>query len=96
MVKHIVLTSLLERSPENIDKVRTVMLSMKENIPLIREISVHEDILHVPDSFDIVLEATFDNKADLLEYVQHPYHMVNVAGELSKYCKDTRIIDYEF
>lgn len=96
MVKHIVCAKLKDPTPENLSAMKTLMLSMKDNISLIRKISFEVDILHSPDSFDMMLFTEFDSKEDLMTYAAHPYHAQYVASESSKYVTEVRIMDFEF
>ena len=96
MVKHIVSFKLKERTPENIEIMKKLILSMKDNIDLIRDIRVEEDLLHTPDSFDLMLFADFDSKADLEAYVKHPYHWEYVGGMSKAYVSEVHPFDYEY
>ncbi len=96
MVKHIVCAKLKDPTPENISTMKNLMLSMKDNISLIKALSVEEDFLHSPDSFDIMLFAEFDSKDELMQYIAHPYHAQYIQTESAKYVSDIRIMDFEF
>ena len=75
---------------------KALMLSMKDNISLIRALSVEEDFLHSPDSFDIMLFAEFGSRDELMQYIAHPYHAQYIQTESAKYVSDIRIMDFEF
>ena len=46
MIKHVVCFKLKDNSPENCEKAKEVLLSMKGNVPLVRDIAVGLDFLH--------------------------------------------------
>lgn len=95
MVNHIVCFKLKERTQENIDFMKNLIMSMKDNIDLIRSLRVEEDFLHAPDSFDLMLFAEFDSREDLMAYVQHPYHMDYVGKTSMPYVSAVHPFDYE-
>lgn len=96
MIKHIVTAKLKENTPEYLKAQMDLMLSMKENIPFIKEHEVHADFFHAPVSFDIVAISTFENKEDFMGYISHPYHADFVQTESNKYVSEIRIVDFEF
>ena len=80
MVKHVVCFKLKDNSPEACQKAKEVLMGMKGEVELLREISVGIDFLHSPRSYDLILETVFDSKEDLAAYQEHPYH-VNVVKQ---------------
>ena len=59
MIKHIVCFKLKEG--ESAEKAKEVLMSMKGNVPLIRDIEVGVDILHSERSYDIILSVVLDD-----------------------------------
>ena len=93
MIKHIVCFKLNEgESPE---KAKEVLLSMKGNVPLIREIEVGVDVLHSERSYDVVLSVVLDDMNALEEYQKDPYHCEVVKKHMHKVRKSSVAIDYE-
>lgn len=94
MITHIVFFKLKDRSPENIQKTRDVLLDMDGKIPQLRHLEVGVDILRTERSYDLALIAKFDSLADLEAYQVHPVHqrvLEYIAG-----VKDTTLaVDYE-
>ena len=68
MIRHIVCFKLKDHSEEACETARDILLSMKDNVPLVREISVGIDFLHSPRSYDLILQVTLDNREALNDY----------------------------
>ena len=60
MVKHILFVKMKDNSIEQCEKVKVLFLSMKEQIPFLREVQVGIDYLHSQRSYDVVLELVVD------------------------------------
>ena len=75
MVNHIVLFYMKDKSEVNLQKTKELLLSMRDEIPEIRKISVGIDFLHSERSCDIALEVVVDDEAALEAYQNHPYHV---------------------
>lgn len=95
MIKHIVCFKLKDNSLENCEKARDVLLSMKENVDLLRRIEVGIDFLHSERSYDIILETLFDSKEDLEAYQKDPYHCEVVKKHMHAVRESSIAIDYE-
>ena len=74
MIKHVVCFKLAEPSEDSLKKTRDILLSMKGNVPMLRDIEVGVDFLHSSRSYDIILIVTLDSKEDLDKYQNDPYH----------------------
>ena len=61
MVKHILFVKMKDNSIEQCEKVKALFLSMKEQIPFLREVQVGIDYLHSQRSYDVVLELVVDD-----------------------------------
>lgn len=94
MLTHIVLFKLIDRSPENVEKARGVLMSMEGKIPLLRHLEVGVDVLHSERSYDLALVTKFDSLDNMQSYQVHPVHV-----EISNYMKSVRessiTLDYE-
>ena len=96
MVKHIVCFKLKDNSEENCKKAQEVLLSMKDNVELLRDIQVGVDFLHSERSCDVVLEVVVDDRAALEAYQNHPYHVNGVKKHMHAVRESSVSADYEF
>ena len=95
MIKHIVCFKLKNPAEEECRKAADVLLSMKGNVELLRDIQVGIDFLHSERSYDLILEVILDSKEALDAYQEHPYH-VNVVKKHMHAVRETSVaIDYE-
>lgn len=95
MIKHIVCFKLKDNSIENCEKAKEILLSMKGNVPLIRDISVGIDFLHSERSYDIILEVILDDADALEAYQNDPYHCSVVKTHMHAVRESCVAIDYE-
>ncbi len=94
MIKHIVCFKLKNPTEEECRKAADVLLSMKGNVELIRDIQVGIDFLRSERSYDLILEVILDSKEALDAYQEHPYH-VNVVKKHMHAVRETSVaIDY--
>ena len=96
MVKHIVCFKLKDNSEENCKTAQEVLLSMKDNVELLRDIQVGVDFLHSERSCDVVLEVVVDDRAALEAYQNHPYHVNVVKKHMHAVRESSVSADYEF
>ena len=96
MVKHIVCFKLKDNSEENCKKAQEVLLSMKDNVELLRDLQVGVDFLHSERSCDVVLEVVVDDRAALEAYQNHPYHVNVVKKHMHAVRESSVSADYEF
>lgn len=94
MITHIVLFKLVDRSPENIEKARDVLMDMEGKIPQLRHLEVGTDVLRSPRSYDLALVTKFDSMDDLQTYQAHPVH-VKVADYMASVRESAVAVDYE-
>ena len=96
MIKHIVCFKLKDNSYEACLKAKEVLMGMKENVSLLRDITVGIDFLHSQRSYDLILEVILDSKEDLEKYQNDKYH-VEVVKKYMHSVRETSIaVDYEF
>lgn len=74
MIKHVVCFQLKDRSAESCEAAKKVLLGMKGNVPMMRDIFVGVDFLHSERSYDVILEVLLDSREDLDRYQKDPYH----------------------
>lgn len=96
MVKHILFVKMKDNSLEECEKVKSLFLSMKEHIHVLRELYVGIDYLHSQRSYDIALELIVDNREALEMYQQDPYHVQQVKSYIHNVCSNSVIVDYEY
>lgn len=95
MIKHIVCFKLKDNSPEQCQKAAEVLLSMKGNVELLRDIEVGVDFLHSQRSYDVVLQVVLDDARALEEYQQDSYHCDVVKKHMHAVTETSVAIDYE-
>lgn len=95
MVKHVVCFKLLNNCPEECRKAQEVLMSMKGNVPQIREIEVGVDFLHSPRSYDVHLEVLLDDHQALEAYQQDPYHCNVVKKHMHAVTEKSVAVDWE-
>ncbi|WP_291582868.1 Dabb family protein [Clostridium sp. UBA6640] len=95
MFTHIVFFKLKETTYENLQKAKNILLSMEENIPMLKYLEVGLDELHTERSYDIVLITRFDSLDDMNAYQIHPYHVAQVLTPLKDMIESSKAVDYE-
>ena len=93
MIKHIVCFKLKEG--EDVNKAKEVLLSMKDNVPMLKEIQVGVDILHSERSYDLYLSVVVEDMKALEEYQNHPYHVEVVKTHMHKVRTSSVAVDFE-
>ncbi len=92
MIKHIVCFKLNEG--EDPEKAKEVLLSMKGNVPLLRDIEVGIDELHSTRSYDVILSVLLDDMKALEDYQADEYHVNVVKKHMHSVTKQSVAIDY--
>ena len=93
MIKHIVCFKLNEgESPE---KAKEVLLGMKGNVPMLRDIEVGVDFLHSARSYDVILAVVLDDAEALSAYQNDPYHVDVVKKHMHAVTKTSVAVDFE-
>ena len=95
MVKHVICFKLFEDSVEARNKAREVLLSMKGQVPQVKDIDVHVDQLRSGRSFDVMLEVLVDDWAALDAYQQDPYHCGVVKKHMHAVTEKSVAMDFE-
>ena len=96
MIKHVVCYQLHERTENKKQEVKTMFMSMKDKIEVIKELQVGLDFLKSERSYDVVLEITFDSVEDMNSYQKHPYHLNTVKPFMGAAKELSVSVDYEF
>lgn len=95
MIRHIVCFKLKDNSEEACKLAQNILLSMGDNVPLVREISVGIDFLHSSRSYDLILQVTLDDREALKDYQQDPYHVTVVKKHMHAVTEGSVAVDYE-
>ena len=96
MVRHIVMFSLKDKSPKKLEEAKRVLLSMKDNVPMLKNIEVGVDFLHSSRSFDLVLITDFSTRKDSFDYQEDEYHKTVVKTYMHAHVEKSVAIDYEY
>ena len=94
MFHHVVLFKLKDNSEKNIQKVRTILLSMEGNISVLEHLEVGVNVLSSDRSYDIFIKASFLNEEDYHIYQEDPYHVDRVIYFLKPLLEDSKTCDY--
>lgn len=95
MITHIVFFKLVVSSPENVQAVQEVLLSMQGKIPQLLHLEVGADLVRSDRSYDLALVTRFASLADLQAYQIHPYHAETVVPFVKKVVQSSVTVDYE-
>ena len=94
MIKHIVCFKLKDHSEANKLKAKEVLLSMKGNVPMIRNIEVGVDFLQSDRSYDLILQVELDDAEALNAYQEDPYHVSVVKKHMHQVRETSVAVDY--
>jgi hypothetical protein len=94
MLTHVVFFKLNERTLENAQKLREVLLSMTGKIPQIKHMEAGVNVVPSERAYDVVLFQRFDSLRDLQEYQAHPNHQ-DVLKYLLAVTASRVSVDYE-
>lgn len=95
MIKHIVCFKLKDNGDAEKQKVKELLLSMRSNVPTVKDIEVGCDFLGSPRSYDIILQVTLDDKSVLDEYQNDSYHVNVVKKYMHEASESSVAVDYE-
>ena len=93
MIRHVVILKLKENAP--INKIKTEILNLKNEITEILNIEVGLDIGFDPTSDDLCIIADFNNIKDLEIYAKHPKHLEVIKNHIKPYLISRNVVDYE-
>lgn len=95
MIKHIVCFKLKDNSEAECKKAADVLMSMKGNVDLLRDIEVGVDFLHSPRSYDVILQVKLDDAEALEAYQKDAYHCDVVKKHMHAVTETSVAIDYD-
>ncbi len=94
MVRHIVFFKLPNNSKDKIQELKNMLLSMKGEVEVLKNIEVGVNFSQSPRAFDLALIADFETKEDLKKYSTHPKHLP-IIDFIRKSGIETKVVDYE-
>ncbi len=71
-----------------------MLLSMKGEIEVLRDLEVGVNFSNSPRAFDLALVTDFDSREDLKIYATHPKHLP-ILDFVKKSGIETKVVDYE-
>jgi len=95
MITHIVFFKLVEASPEKVQAVQEMLLSMQGKIPELLHLEVGVDLVRSDRSYDLALVTRFASLGDLQTYQIHPYHAETVVPFVKNTALSSVTVDYE-
>ena len=95
MIKHIVCFKLANPTEELLNKTKEILLSMKGNVPTLKDIEVGVDFLHSQRSYDVILQVWLDSREDLDKYQSDDYHCNIVKKHMHSVAINSIAIDYD-
>ncbi|SCJ32252.1 Stress responsive A/B Barrel Domain [uncultured Clostridium sp.] len=94
MYTHIVFFKLVKPTNDNIELIKSTLLSMEGNISELRHLEVGIDDIRSDRSYDIALITKFDNKEDYISYDINEYHVEKVKKVIKPYIESSKTVDY--
>lgn len=94
MFTHIVFFKLKEATQDNVDKAKSLLLSMEGNIPELKGLEVGIDVIKSDRSFDIALVTRFHSKEDYEIYAVCDYHVNYVIANIKDLLDFSKTVDY--
>ena len=95
MIRHIVFFKLRDSSEENKQKIKDIILPLKEKIDIIKFYQVGINFSNEARAYDLALISDFDSIEDLNKYASHPEHLKAISL-LKDEGAITKIVDYEY
>lgn len=95
MFTHVVFFRLKNKSKENIEKAKEIIMRVEGKVPTLKSIKVGVDVVRSARSYDLALIATFDSLEDMDEYQVHPVHVDEVLANLRPMLESTAAVDFE-
>lgn len=94
MFIHVVFFKLKERSQENMEKVKNILMRVEGNVPTLNTIKVGTDVVGSQRSYDVALIATFNSRQDMDAYQVHPVHVNEVQANLKPLVSSSASVDF--
>lgn len=94
MMKHVVCFKLKDPNEALLKETKELLLTMKDNISVVKDVQVGLDFLHSERSFDILLEVTLDSKENLDTYQFSDYHVNVILKHMKEIIEKSITVDY--
>ncbi len=95
MIRHIVFFKLKDNSKANKQRIKDVILPLKEKIDVIKFYQVGINFSNEERAYDLALVSDFDSIEDLKSYAAHPEHL-EVISQLKNEGVTTKVVDFEY
>jgi hypothetical protein len=93
MIKHIVFFKLNDNSEKNKKLVKDKLLTLKDNIKVLKHIEVGINFAKEDRAYDLALITEFESKEDLDAYALDQFHQ-NVIKFIKTVANDTKVVDF--
>ena len=97
MIYHIVMWKIkgeVEEKNKNSKFVIDKLKSLRDNIPLLKDLHAGTNFSSSKNAFDIVLITSFESEEDLNNYRNHPYHK-KIVEEISPFLSQSAVVDFK-
>ena len=95
MIRHIVFFKLKDNSKANKQRIKDVILPLKEKIDVIKFYQVGINFANEERAYDLALVSDFNTIDDLNNYASHPEHL-KVISSLKDEGITTKVVDFEY
>jgi len=95
MVKHIVFFKLADNSKAHCEEVKNRLLTMKDNINVLRDIEVGINFAKEERAYDLALLTDFESQEDLNIYAKHPFHQ-DIITFMKSIAVSSKVVDYKY
>lgn len=95
MIRHIVFFKLKDNSKANKQRIKDVILPLKEKIDVIKFYQVGINFSNEERAYDLALVSDFNSIDDLKSYATHPEHL-KVISQLKSEGVTTKVVDFEY
>jgi len=95
MVKHIVFFKLEDNSSLNCEVIKERLLTMRENIEVLKNIEVGINFADEERAYDLALLTDFESEKDLTIYAQHPFHQ-DIITYMKSVSVSSKVVDYKY
>ncbi len=95
MVKHIVFFKLEDNALSHCEEVKNRLLTMKENIEVLKNIEVGINFADEERAYDLALLTDFESEKDLTIYAKHPFHQ-DIVTYMKSIALSSKVVDYKY
>jgi hypothetical protein len=95
MIKHIVFFKLENSSEDQKKAVKERLMSLKENVEVLKHIEVGINFSNEDRAYDLALLTDFESEEDLGIYAKDPYHQ-EVIAYIKSVATSSKVVDYKY